>query len=124
MKVSASAFLLLSLAGCATVQDLRKDPPTAAMTTTKSISDVAPCIVEAWQGLSTRLASYDVRTLPRPNGGTTVLLGSPSSSLPVAFVDLERVEATRETKVSYYTQSTLTIGSFFEAQEKTVRRCM
>ena len=124
INLHLSAFLPLLLVGCATVQDLRRGPPTVTMTTPKPISDVVPCIVDAWVGLSTAFAHYDVRTLPRPNGGTTVLLSSPSSSLPVAFVDLERLEAMRDTKVNYYMQSTATIGGFNEAQQKTVRRCM
>jgi hypothetical protein len=124
MKALVSTLLLLCLVACATVQDLRRGSPKLTLTTTKLIGDVAPCIVEAWLGLSTALANYDVRTLPLPSGGTTVLLGSPSSSLPIAFVDLERVEATGRTKASYYAQSIPSIGGFFEAQEKIVKQCI
>ena len=96
----------------------------ASMTTTKSIEDVSPCIVQAWTELSTALASYDVRTLPRPNKGQTVLLGNPSNSTPVAFVDLERTEPNNQTKVNYYVQKTLSIGNFFKTQEMIVRACL
>ena len=123
MKHLSLGLLLLSILGCATVHDLRSEPPTLTLKSAKLISEISPCIVEAWLSLSTSIASYDVRTLPRANGGATIILGNPANSIPIAFVDLDRVSDTNETRVGYYAQRTPTVGKFIEAQANTVRQC-
>jgi hypothetical protein len=116
--------LALALAGCATVVDLRQAGPAETFRSDRKVADVAPCLVSAWQQLSTAMAYYDVRTLPRQGGGMTVLVGNPSNSLPVLFVDLDVEPASQRTVATYYAKSSLLSDGFFKAQVQVIKQCL
>lgn len=117
----ATVALVVFLSGCATVSDLRNVPPTAVLSGMKPVADIAACITAGWMELATSLSPADVRALPRPSNGTTVLLNNPATNAPVAFADIDRNG--NVTKITYYRQGTFNVNGYFARVDTAVQRC-
>lgn len=73
MKKSLLALSLLIMAGCSSMQDLRKEPASNTFQSKKQIDAVAECILAGWQEESQKYGSVFIQPY---NGGKTVFTQS------------------------------------------------
>lgn len=73
MKKSLLALSLLIMAGCSSMQDLRKEPASNNFQSKKQIDAVAECILAGWQEESQKYGSVFIQPY---NGGKTVFTQS------------------------------------------------
>jgi hypothetical protein len=52
MRILIGALAVAMLAGCATTNDIRNNPPIVKVSSSKSAKHVAECIRDGWQGTS------------------------------------------------------------------------
>lgn len=120
-KSSIASIALVLLSGCATVGDLRKGQPASVLSGSKPVADVAACVTGGWMQLATSLSPADVRALPRPNNGTTILLNNPATNAPIAFADIDRIG--NVTTTTYYRQGNFSVNDYFARVDRTVHQC-
>lgn len=113
--------LAVLLSACATVGDLRKGEPTSVLSGSKPVADIAACVTGGWMQLATSLSPADVRALPRPNNGTTILLNNPATNAPIAFADIDRIG--NVTTTTYYRQGKFSVNDYFARVDGTVQHC-
>ncbi|EFN4619224.1 hypothetical protein JKL13_000186 [Escherichia coli] len=73
MKKTLLAFSLLIMAGCSSMQDLRKEPASNSYQSKKQIDPVAECILVGWQEESQKYGSVFIQPF---DGGKTVFTQS------------------------------------------------
>ena len=73
MKKALLALSLLSIAGCSSMQDLRKEPASNTFQSKKQIDAVAECILAGWQEESQKYGSVFIQP---HDGGKTIFTQS------------------------------------------------
>lgn len=111
MKKSLIILLMMSLSGCASMQEIRATKPVLATSSDRVPSELAECILQKWQQQSV----FNVYIQPRDNGFTVYLDGH------WEIADVEAVG--KGSKVSLYKK-----GSMFAAPYKKytewVKECL
>lgn len=73
MKNILFALAILAIAGCSSMQDLRKEPPSNTYQSKKQIDVVAECILNGWQEQSQKYGSVFIQP---HEGGKTIFTQS------------------------------------------------
>ncbi|MDF7760799.1 hypothetical protein PU683_14860 [Kosakonia cowanii] len=73
MKKLLFALAIFGIAGCSSMQDLRKEPPSNTYQSKKQIDAVAECILTGWQEQSQKYGSVYIQP---HDGGKTIFTQS------------------------------------------------
>lgn len=113
MKKALVAFSLLIIAGCSSMQDLRKEPASNSYQSKKQIDAVSECILGGWQEESQKYGSVFIQPY---NGGKTVFTQS-----QLEMVDL--ISDGRITKIEFRHQGGL-FAYRINSRIKVIERCI
>ena len=119
MKLLFTLFIAMSLAGCATPADRRKEPPNFVAASKKTAKEVASCITEKWENVTSFGSGMPINTNLKLNGysimiTSTALAGNTSTS---ALVDV--IENQLESTTKYYRMG----GPGFGDYDQAVKDC-
>ena len=113
MKKALVAFSLLVIAGCSSMQALRKEPASNSYQSEKQIDAVAECILGGWQEESQKYGSVFIQPYA---GGKTVFTQS-----QLEMVDL--ISDGRITKIEFRHQGGL-FAYRINSRIKVIERCI
>jgi hypothetical protein len=103
MKLIITLFIAMSLAGCATPADRRKQPPNIETSSNKSAKEVTVCIADKWENFkSLGFPLPPVNTSIKANGYSVMVAGTSALGISNTFILVDVLENQSGSTTKFY----------------------
>ncbi len=117
-RVSVIAVTALTLAGCATVAELRHKPPASTFTSPRGAEEVASCILSAWNA---QRIGIEANGASQTRDGYSFLVVSPASGYPAEVAEVTPGDS--GSMVAIHAQAALDVGGRTQKRTQAASAC-
>lgn len=119
MKLLFTLFIAMGLAGCATPADRRKQPPNIETSSKKSAKEVASCITEKWENVTSFGSGKPINTNIKLNGYSIMITETAPAGNTNTWALVDVIENQLESTTKYYRMG----GPGFGDYDQAVKDC-
>lgn len=119
MKLLITLVVAMSLVGCATPADRRKQPPNIETSSKKSAKEVASCITEKWENVTSFGSGKPINTNIKLNGYSIMITETAAAGNTNTWALVDVLENQSESTTKYYRDR----GPGFGDYDKAVTDC-
>lgn len=115
MRILIAGLGLALLAGCASVEDTRSNPPLLSLHSSKQPKEVAECVRDTWQ--NTTVLGTSLGGILQSSGSRLSIL-APDAQAPLHLVDVTPIPSGSLVKYHFYRTWQSPLGRVIDAVKK------